>query len=133
MLQGCAVAADTNQNLKIDFQCELKRPRIVGCCGLPRRACSRNWVAKRVDVARIEAVQHVESIRDDLQVDAFRDRNRARNTQVNLEKSRARKRIASERAGAAEEWRRNIGKRKRRAVAADAAVWGNKREALDER
>ena len=98
--------------LEIKLQRELKSSRIVGRCGLAGGAGSSagGGIAHGVDAANVEAVQHVESIRDDLQVDALRDRNRARNTQVNLEKSRARKRVASERAGAAEEWRRNIGK-----------------------
>lgn len=89
MLQGCALLplVQSEVNLEIDFQSELKRPRIEGCCGLPCGTCSRNRIAERVDVTGIEAVQHVESVRDDLEVEAFRDWNRARNAKINLKKS----------------------------------------------
>ncbi len=98
------------ENLEIDFQRELKRPRIVRRCGLPGRARTRNRIAERVDVAPVETVQHIESVRDDLQVETFRDRNRSRNTQIDLEKSGTRERVAAKRAGAAEEWRGYVGK-----------------------
>jgi hypothetical protein len=66
-----------SEKSEIDFKRELKGPRVESRSGLAGRARTRDRIAERVDVTHIKTVQHVESVRDDLQVETFRDWDRS--------------------------------------------------------
>jgi len=113
---------------------KLESPGIERGSGLSSRAGAGSRVAKRADVGDIEAVQHIEAVRDHFEIQALGDGKLARDTQIDLEKARPREGIAPERARASKRRRGDSGERAEgRSGAVDAAGRNDKFDPFDKR
>src|SRR5262249_21842259 len=119
-IEGLSKARGCGLRLPDDLERELELARIIGgsrLAGAARRTGA--WIAELVDGRHVEAVGQVEGVGDDLQLEAFAERETARKPQIELEEIRCGEGIASEVAVATER-RGDTGDRERRAAVGKA-------------
>jgi len=81
--------------LPAQLESELELPRVVGCRGLTcktSRACG--GIAELVDRGHVGAVEKVEAIRDEIELQAFAEGNLLGEAEINLEETWADERVA---------------------------------------
>src|SRR5262245_34407739 len=88
---------ESEQQLPVQFQCELELARVVSRRRLARKAtCAHRWIAQLVHGGNVGAVQHVESIGDEVNAQPLAQRNSLRQAHINLEEVWSGERISSE-------------------------------------
>ncbi len=84
------------RELPAQLESELELPRVVGRRGLTGEACSsaRYRFAELVDRRDVGAIEKVEAIRDEIELQAFAEGNLLGHTEINLEEAGTNERVA---------------------------------------
>ena len=89
--------------LPAQLESELELPRVVGCRGLTcKTSCACRRIAELVDRGHVGTVEKVETIRDEIKLQALAEGNLLGQTKINLEEAGTNERVAAQASVTAE-------------------------------